>query len=738
MADGSAADYRFTRGDAGAYDRYLQGMDASMRQKVAMTTAFLLGRGAAADMGMGSGAGSADLAALYPGLQVTGVDIDPDMVALARSRHRAPNLAFIQGDICAPVFPEASLEAIFNSSCLHHVTSFGGYRHDLAEAAIATQARQLRLGGVLIIRDFLNPGEGDILLELPDDDGDESQEPRRCSTARLFERFGGEFRALSAAPGFPWERADHPGLPPGWRGYRVGLRHAAEFILRKDYRRDWELEAKEEYTHLTQTGFERAMEASALRVLASQPIRNPWILRHRFQGRCRLRSLDGAPLPFPATNYLVVGERVAAGQGVAIRERRLEGEPMRFIAVTRHEDAERGQVFDLARRPGEAVDYVPHFTLDGETFVLARLGYPRPILAAADPALDGSRHPQWVSGPLNLLRSDRPLGEAVEDALLDDLGLRAEDILGMAPGCRYWPSPGGVLEQVESVHVQVVPMLARSGLRARSGFSTSGRVGAVEVGQVLRAVQAGGLPDARLELNVYELCLRRGLAVGDWIGEAPALSGRALAGAVPTALAELLGASPARRFRRPRARAGGGFLATRRSAFEEFAGDGRQVAQVALEYVVPEEYGSNTISAALVAIVGGEPCLGVAVDHLPAAQCLTGDSRILVAPSWRLPREHRCLEQAVAFLRERLAAQHGLNVRDCWSLGGKHYPSPGITPETVFPALLEAEAAVPALEPLAWVPLRELVAGRADLRDGHLRIVVLRAAHALGLLPGPA
>jgi len=36
--------------------------------------------------------------------------------------------------------------------------------------------------------------------------------------------------------------------------------------------------------------------------------------------------------------------------------------------------------------------------------------------------------------------------------------------------------------------------------------------------------------------------------------------------------------------------------------------------------------------------------------------------------------------------------------------------------------------------PLKWVPLKQLVDRRAALRDGHLRIASLRAAHALGLL----
>ena len=72
-----------TRSDPDAYQRYLRGMDASMRQKVALAAAHVLCEGVVADMGCGSGACSDALAALYPELQVIGVDADPEMVARA-------------------------------------------------------------------------------------------------------------------------------------------------------------------------------------------------------------------------------------------------------------------------------------------------------------------------------------------------------------------------------------------------------------------------------------------------------------------------------------------------------------------------------------------------------------------------------------------------------------------------------------------------------------------------------
>src|SRR5262245_36715227 len=118
------------RGGLDAYARYLAGMDASMRIKVALTAAHLLCEGRVADMGMGSGAGSHALAALYPRLDVVGVDIDATIVELARQRYSLPNLTFQHGDIGAPVFPADSLDGIFDSSVLHHVTSYRGYRHE--------------------------------------------------------------------------------------------------------------------------------------------------------------------------------------------------------------------------------------------------------------------------------------------------------------------------------------------------------------------------------------------------------------------------------------------------------------------------------------------------------------------------------------------------------------------------------------------------------------------------------
>jgi SAM-dependent methyltransferase len=733
-----APDYRRqARGDRGAYDRYLRGMDASMKQKVALTAAHLLGVGTVADMGMGSGTGSAALAALYPGLDVVGVDVSPEMTGLARERHRATNLAFVCADIASPCFRPASLDGIFDSSVLHHVTTFTGYDHGAASRCLEVQAAELREGGVLIVRDFADPGPGEVLLDLRTDDGDGSGEVASCSSAALLERFAREFRPLSPSPGFPLiEVSGTPALPlpEGVRRFRLSYKHAVEFVLRKDYRRDWATEVLEEYTYFTQAQFEEAFTRLGLRLLASIPIRNPWIVRHRMEGRIAIHDLHGRRLDHPPTNFLIAGEKVAPGDGVYLREVDAPASLPSFLRMDHHRDRRTGQVRDLASRPHLTVDVLPWFVLDGDPYVLARRGYPRPILRCrprGTPSLDGSRAAEYVTEPLTVLQRDEPLGRTVETALARAAGIGADRIRGMRPGRHYYTSPGGIEEEVRSVFVEVDPVFVERPLGPVSGFRTSGIVRAIEARQLLRAAQVGALPDSRLELNVYGLLARLGLEPGAWIGEELKLS----EGPAPASVAswrDLARRPPRRTFARAPAEASPGFLGIHAAVFEECAADGTRVAERTLEFVLPAALSFNTISVALLRRSGGAVYLGLDDDDLPAAQAFSGASELLVAPAWRLPREVDGIASSRAWVRERLAREYGLTCGEVWELGGRYHPSPGLTPEVVHPLALEVGQESDGERRLLWVRLEDVAAHTEEVRDGHLLTLALRAAHALG------
>ena len=499
---------------------------------------------------------------------------------------------------------------------------------------------------------------------------------------------------------------------------------------------------QEEYTYYTQAQFEALFARLGLRVLASTPLWNPWIVRHRFAGRFELRDGqhdgDARPLEFPATNYVIVGENVAPGQGVRFQMRpTVEDATPRptpvFLGLEAHRHRETGRVYDLAYRPHPTVDVVPFFVDAGVPYVLARTSYPRPILRAGrdDTApLDGSGPADYITEPLNVLQTEAPLGRTVEDALAADAGISAGHIRRMLPGTTYYPSPGGILEEVRSVLVEIDPLYVNAPLAGRSAFSTSGRVRAIEARQLLRAAQVGGLPDARLELNAHDLLLRLQIDRGPWIGEEIALAPAPAQS--PVALAALLDRPGRRQFERVDA-GGGGFLQIRSAEFAELAADGQEVARARLEWVAPRRLGANTVAVALLALdAAGRPLLALDEDHLPAAQSFAGVSDLLVTPAWRLPREVSTPSRAQAFVRERLLDEYGLQAGACWELGGPYRPSPGLTPEVVHPLACQALALRPGRRGLRWVPLQGVIDHRGQLPDGHLRVLALRASHALG------
>src|SRR5829696_4694424 len=163
-------------------------MDSSMRQKVALTTAHFPVRGRIADMGSGSGRGTFDLASLYHGLELVGVDINAVSIERANEKFKRPNLSYTVGDISQMVFPQNSLDGILNSSVLHHVTSFNNFDVDRVLQTLDNQVAQLKTGGVIIIRDFVIPdGPEKVFLDLPLTDGVETGITRELSTATLFE-----------------------------------------------------------------------------------------------------------------------------------------------------------------------------------------------------------------------------------------------------------------------------------------------------------------------------------------------------------------------------------------------------------------------------------------------------------------------------------------------------------------------------------------------------------------------
>lgn len=712
-----AYDSQFRGGDS-AYAAYYASMDKSMRQKIALVTAHFPPGGRIVDMGCGSGSGSYDLARLYPRAEVVGVDISPQSVEYARGKYQSPNLSFSLGDIKDPLFPADSCDAILDCSVIHHVTSFNGFSLDPVRTLFDNQVRALRNGGILAIRDFVVPGPPrQVVLELPDADG----------MAPWFERFAKEFKSsLYPKGGVAYEELKPTSA--GWRRFALDHRTATEFVLRKDYQADWAVEILEEYTYLDQPSFERELAQRGLKIMLSKPLFNPWIVENRFIGKFVMRCARTSEiLPVPPTNYLMVAQKVGQGQGTHLRASTPSSPSgaSRYVRLRHFHDAESNRTYDLAERPDPAVDILPWCEDAGEIWVVARQSYPRPILNVVPPEerLERAMTAGYAVEPIAAVGKFARSADVLR-ALCERAGLAPDlaDATGVEKALTYYPSPGGIAEVVTSYHVRLPARPEpRWNPAYRPDFHTSGSLAVLNAEQTLRAATVGGLLDARLEMNVYDLLRRLGRSPGPWIGDE-------LAG--PFDHASLPSSTPAASSPLREVPTSANFLAVHTSSFTEHDHADREIARATFEYAAPRSLSLNTVSVLLYARAGGQIFVAVEPRRLPAPQLHEGNPVLSCAPAWRLPRGEGVDDAGAAFLRAALAREFNVKVSRLHRLGGAYAPTAGLTPEIVLPYAAPLPRGAES-RGLAFVTLTDLLSKRHSLRDAHLIIAALRLDHAL-------
>jgi ubiquinone/menaquinone biosynthesis C-methylase UbiE len=97
------------------------------------------------DVGTGPGRLARALADGHPQWTVDGLDLDPEMIAYAKSRDVAASVSFAVGDVADLPYPDGSFDLIVSSMSQHHWTD--------VEGALRSLRRVLRPGGRLWIYD---------------------------------------------------------------------------------------------------------------------------------------------------------------------------------------------------------------------------------------------------------------------------------------------------------------------------------------------------------------------------------------------------------------------------------------------------------------------------------------------------------------------------------------------------------------------------------------------------------
>lgn len=702
------------RGDKQSYQMYLEAMDAIAVEKVASASSFFEPQkgNTIVDVGMASGTSSAILAQLFPDLFIIGVDINQKMVDIATETYKQPNLSFRTDDgEKLKTFEKNSVNGFFNCSSIHHITSYNGYDNNHAIRTLERQAELLRERGMLVVRDFVKPEEKEILLELST-----INNHSRPSDSDLFIQFANSARSLALPEerGFPYEEMNTQ--MKNRRIFRVFYSDAVEFIRRKDYFDNWEIELQEEYGYLTQREFEDTFHNLGLRIIISAPIYNPWIINNRYKGLLRLLDLSGNEIGFPPTNYLIAGEKTLKGKQLhPVRHLPSLKEP--FLRYATYQNKENGQFYDLAMRPNEVTDIIPYYKNKNRIIVLAKNGYPRPLITAKTESaiLDGKHFGGYITEGLTAEKK-----ESIETIISQRFNIKEDNYSTIEKGLSYFPSPGGIDEKVSSMFIELsdCPNNTSTLESGYSGFRESGFIHTYDAIQLLNTAQTGALAEARLELNIYYLLQKNKIKLSSWLGEKINL--KTSVNLEVTGLNDLLDIrnevfSPVGKK--------ASFLEIKRTCFAEI---GIIDSQSILEYVYPTGLSSNTLLTLPATKYNGEIYIGLEMRDLPVPQMYNKNSTLLTAPAKRLPFTIK----NIADLQKYLIDMHFgySHVESYFRLGEKYYPSIGITTEQVYPYVVCLNK---PSEGLHWVSLDELIENFPRLEDAHLMISLFRLKHAL-------
>lgn len=735
---GESKDYnQQDRGTGSEYDRYFDGMRKTVPQKLAAASAhFLLDKGARiADMGCADGSSSYDLALLNPDIHVIGVDINETSIQIAQEKYQLPNLSFEVGDMEFPDFKDGPVDGIFNSSALHHVYTFNDYNRANIVNTLKNQLAALKDGGTLVLRDFVEPSpQGHVLLELNNTPSIGSS-PQELSDADLLIAFAETARPLDQRTGGGFYLEELPPRQKDKRLFRLPHKWAAEFVLRKDYRANWDVELLEEYTFFTADDYRNELEKLGARVLHTAPYQNPWIVENRFKDQFKLYTESGAPLPYPATNFFAVAQKIPEGGTIRLQERRLAKSPASYLSLKTMTHQQTGQNWDIVSRPGTVKDVLPYYRDDkGKLIIYAKHAYPRPIanlIPRGSANLDGKTWSGHLVEGLSSALPQNPSDSYDLETLATRAGIQKEEIASLSEGLTFYPSPGGIDEIVSSQYVALkAPLSERKIDPMVSGFTSSGTVRGYDAQALLRSSQIGILPGARLERLIYDLLRRTGETPDDWIGAEISLSTAANPQKNIVSLADLQQTSARQAF--SESPQNSNFLKVYRSIMsEETLDHGLKMipCEQELEFFSPTTTSNNT---AIVLPLGrdkfGNLVVGLEKRDLPTPQRHEGNSQLLCLPAWRLPKEVASLEQCETFLQAKFSPSEKPPI----ALGSSYFPSIGITPERAFPYLLDITEPEQRND-LFFVRLDELAQNIDQLKDGHTQILLTRAIHALGL-----
>lgn len=719
----------------------LKDIDPAVIRKAWFTLShLLLGEGdKVVDMGCDDGAMTYAMAALHPKAKFTGLDKSKRQINKAKEKYKLFNLEYKVGDASSEIFEKESLDAIVNSYVLHEVYSGSRYNEQIVSDTLRKQFKMLKKGGIMFIRDYARPPQGEfVLLEMPDEESS-GKDLTKMSEVDLLIWYAEHARPRQDAGCGGFFLEELPERIPGTRLFKLPYKWAYEFIMRKDDRAHWETQLPMEYTFFTTQDFQKQLSSLGARVQYSGPYWDEDIIEDKFEGHFRLYEENGNPMGNPPTCFVAVSYKMAERKSLNIEERRPSIKPDSSLKITAMRNQETGAIVDVVSRDMNVSEVIPYrIDSDGYLKIYLHDGVARSISNAVPRGgtnIDGRR---WSGHMVEPIAVELSTIAEMEELDVKNSTLFARDYLGLKPaagavlehGPDYYPAPDYIDEKIYTYYLNVQkakgPINPKSMAGKTDKFQAKGMVREVDAQQVLDAITVGMIPNARLELQILSLFQHLGIKAETWTNKQLNLQKGKIS--KRTDIGGLLDKLHEKDNRFKSVKGSAGQLRPIHSTFVEEGQTRGAVSGLSAESVDFIVHDGKTINTAVVLPLTqdlkGEVHASVNVAHMPVPQRHEGNGLTISAPSFNIPPEVTNQKMLKRFIAE----QYQILPSMVFKMGESYFSHVGVTPHRIHPFAISAPPAMLDDPDSHFIPFYQMMLlQRALSKEPHFMLTIARA-----------
>lgn len=282
-------------------------MDASMPMKWQEISPFIV-EGKIVDAGCGTGTLLFYLSENFPEADVIGIDLSREFLRYCEGQYYPNHNVYVyRKNIISQNFRQDTIATKIFSSILHEVYSYNNYSKQVIAKTLRNTYKELEGGGRVIIRDGVKPENKTVYLLFNSKDGVlNAREVHKLSSEGRFLRFAKDFKK---GGGIKYSIKYINGI----KYYKTSLQDAYEFMNKKDYPDNWDVEVDEVYGVMTFREYCNLLNKIGYKIVnGSREILNPWIKKNRLEGKISIFEMKNKkliPIEYPPTHMILVGEK---------------------------------------------------------------------------------------------------------------------------------------------------------------------------------------------------------------------------------------------------------------------------------------------------------------------------------------------------------------------------------------------------------------------------------------------